>query len=64
MRVKNQMSWRGTRTQQPKPVQNSTDFHKRQPVNSQPIGVSDLRERQSTRGLSSLDKKEGKSTNS
>jgi hypothetical protein len=61
MRVKNQMSWRGSRPEQAKPVQSSTDFHKRQPVNSQPMGVSDLRERQAAQG--SRDEKEGKRTN-
>jgi hypothetical protein len=60
MRVKNQMSSRGTRPPQTKPVRSSADF-RRQPVNSQPMGVSDLRERQPAQG--SPNEKEGKPTN-
>ena len=59
MRAKNQMSWRGNRHHQPKPVQSASDFQ--QPVISQPMGVSDVRERQPAQGTAPHEK-EGKPT--
>ena len=60
MRAKNQMSWRGNRPRQPKPVQRIANKH--YPLSAPTGGVSDIQQRQSAPAFERFKDTEGQPT--